>query len=68
MASIFYAQLILVIIYICNCNAISLRVLGVSVFVIECIHLKEIVTLTIGFLQLSNVYPTFHNGIGVIWH
>ena len=51
MASIFYTQLIVVIVYMCNYNAIGLRFLRVSIFAIECIHLKEIVTLTIGFLQ-----------------
>ena len=51
MASIFYGQLTVVIIYMCNYNAIGLCVLGVHVFAIEGIHLKEIVTLTMGFLQ-----------------
>ena len=51
MPSIFYAQLTAVIIYMCNYNAIGLCVLGVHVFAIEGIHLKEIVTLTMGFLQ-----------------
>ena len=51
MADIFYAQLIVLIICMLNYKAIALPFSRVSVFAIGRKHLKEIVTLTVGFLQ-----------------